>query len=288
MRASTLAACAASTSSAAPMPAASPCGPSCWPGNGRPTCSTRSGALAAPARTHPRDRAERRAGDVEPTRLDLLAPGAVGRGRRAAPDRAAGLAPGGRGHRALPRRDGRVAGDGRAEALAGGDPRLGRRQQRLPARHPRAAPRRRAAAHPRAAGHLRAALGLERLEQQQERHDDARQARAARGGRSGRRDGTRPAVGPRLPRLPRRPGPPARRGAPAARRASAQRPRDRPGEGSRLPVRAGGRRPGRGAGRRRGGPRRVARRPGAARAALRRPCRPALAVRPAARTTASA
>ena len=98
-----------------------------------------------------------------------------------------------------------VARHRRAARVAGGRARLGDRQQRLPARHPRAAPRRRAAADQRAARHLRGAVDLQRLEQQPEPPDDARQARAARRGRRRGRDRPRPALGPRLADLPRRP-----------------------------------------------------------------------------------
>ena len=126
------------------------------------------------------------------------------------------------------------------------------------------------------------ALGVDRLEQQQERHDDARPPRAARRGRGRRRDRARPAVGPGVPGLPGRPRDPVGGGAPAARRAPAERARHRPVARPGVPGRAAGRRRGRGAGRGRGGPRPVAGRPGAARTAVRRPRRPAVAVRPAA------
>jgi len=52
-------------------------------------------------------------------------------------------------------------------------------------------------------------LGIDRLDQQQERHHDARVSRVAWGGCGRRQDGARPAVGPRLPRLPQRAGDPA-------------------------------------------------------------------------------
>ena len=132
--------------------------------------------------------------------------GAVGRGRRAAADRAAPGAAGARRHRAVPRRDGRVAGRRRAPRVAGGRPRLGERQQRLPARHPRAAPHRRPAAEQRAPRHLRGAVALQRVEQQPQPPDDARPPRRAGRGRRRGRGRPRPAVGPGLADLPRRPG----------------------------------------------------------------------------------
>ena len=81
----------------------------------------------------------------------------------------------------------------------------------MPPRHPRPAARRRPAAIPRAARHVRPAVGLHRLDQQQEHHQAARLHGRARRGRGRRAERPRAAVGPGRTRLPRPPGR-ARRG----------------------------------------------------------------------------
>ena len=91
---------------------------------------------------------------------------------------------------------------------------------------------RRAVAGERAARHLRPAVGVDRLEQEQERHDAARPPRPTRRGRVRRAAGAPSAVGPGRSDLPRRPRRTRRGGAGHPQRAPATQPRHRPGRAS--------------------------------------------------------
>ena len=159
----------------------------------------------------------------------------------------------------LPRRDGRVARHRRAARRGRRRPRdWVRGQQRLPARHPRPAARRRAAADaascPTPACVPWSSSGWNNNRNVTMMLD---MPRAARRGRRRRRERPRPAVGPRLPDLPRRPGAPGRtrRGGCATSAGSARSASPGP-RAPKLPGRAARRRRGRRARGRRRGPRR--------------------------------
>ena len=129
---------------------------------------------------------------------------------------------------------------------------------------------------------MRGAVGLDRLDEQPQRHPDARVPDDARRGRDRRTGGTGAAVGrPGAGVSGRRRRPVRRRGAPGQERAAARLARDRPAEDDRHADRAGRRRRGRRAGRCRGHEGRMARRPRRARRGLRRADGAAVAVRPA-------
>ena len=137
------------------------------------------------------DRAQRGPRRLEPPRLVVPAR-APEAGARAGPDalraqraRAADGRP-----RPLPRR--RAPSWPSYERVA----RLAPRQRPLPARHPRPAGRLRAADLARHPGHVRGAVGLDRVDEQPQRHPDARVPDDARRGRDRRPRRARAAVGP--------------------------------------------------------------------------------------------
>jgi hypothetical protein len=112
---------------------------------------------------------------------------------------------------AIPRRDGRVAGAWRAARLAGIPARLGRGQRGMPPGHPGPARNVRAAAVARSSRHLRGAVGVDRLDEQPQRHQAAGLHGPARRGRHRRPEGPRASVGPGRAGLSGRPGGPGLR-----------------------------------------------------------------------------
>ena len=158
-----------------------------------------------------------------------------------------------RGHGAAPGRGAVLPRSRRREAVAARGRRLGGRQRGVPPGHPRAAARRGTAAGHRDPRHLPAHVGLDGLDQQQERPADAVVHAPARRGRGRRAQWSRQAVGPGRARVRRRAAARPRGGVGGARPPSAPVPRHRPPDRAPRPcradVRAGRRRAGRGRGR---------------------------------------
>ena len=110
---------------------------------------------------------------------------------------------------------------------------LAPRQRPLPARHPRAARQLRAADLARHPGHVRRAVGLDRVDEQPQRHPDAGVPDDARRGRDRRARRAGAAVGPRRAGVPgRRRRPVGRGGRAGQERAAARLARHRPAEGA--------------------------------------------------------
>jgi len=115
-----------------------------------------------------------------------------------------------------------------AARLAKNAPRLGPRERRVPTRHPATAGGLWPAAVARPTGYPRTALGLDWLDQQQERHDAVGAHGAARRGCHGRPPGARTALGPGGAGLPGRPAGSGRGGEAHPRREAPARARHRP------------------------------------------------------------
>ena len=155
------------------------------------------------------------------------------------------------------------------------------RQRLVPEGHPEAAPQVRAARLARCPGHVRGAVGLDRVDEQPQRHADARVHDDARRDRDLLARRTRAGLGPGRAGLSGRRRADGRQGRAEEERAAARVARHRAAEGPEDADGAGRRRRGGRAGRGRRHEGRMARRPRGARPGLRGPDSAAVSVRPA-------